>query len=86
MLAVYKVKGSNTYLMLVEGFDDNGHRVYRAWTSSSLSGSWTPYLTSSANPFAGVAKTTFPGGQWTNDISHGELIRTGYDQNLEIDP
>lgn len=84
--AVYKVKGSSTYLMLVEGFDANGHRVYRAWTSPSLSGSWTPYPASGTNPFAGLANTTFPTGQWTNDVSHGELVRTGYDQNLEIDP
>ncbi|MEV0408844.1 non-reducing end alpha-L-arabinofuranosidase family hydrolase [Actinoallomurus sp. NPDC050550] len=84
--AVYKVKGSNTYLMLVEGFDSSGRRIYRAWTSNSLAGSWTPYLTSGTNPFAGLANTTFPAGQWTDHISHGELIRTGYDQNLEIDP
>jgi hypothetical protein len=83
--AVYKVKGSNTYLMLVEGFSSSGHRVYRAWTSSSLSGSWTPYAVGD-NPFAGTVNTTFPAGQWTNDVSHGELIRTGYDQSLEIDP
>jgi hypothetical protein len=80
--AVYKVKGSNTYLMLVEGWDSSGKRIYRAWTSNSLAGSWSPY----ADPFTGLANTTFTTGQWTNDISHGELIRTGYDQTLEIDP
>jgi endo-1,4-beta-xylanase len=84
--AVYKVKGADTYLMLVEGFNSAGRRMYRAWTSTSLSGTWTPYATNETSPFAATANTTFPAGQWTNDISHGELIRTGYDQNLEIDP
>ena len=23
---------------------------------------------------------------WTDSISHGELIRSGYDENLEVDP
>jgi hypothetical protein len=84
--AVYKVKGSNTYLMLVEGWDSTGKRIYRAWTAPSLDGSWTPYATADTSPFAGQVNTTFPNGQWTNDVSHGELVRTGYDQNLEIDP
>jgi hypothetical protein len=26
------------------------------------------------------------GVQWTDSISHGELIRAGYDQRLEVDP
>lgn len=48
--------------------------------------SWNPLATPDTNPFAGTANVTFPSGRWTNDISHGELIRTGYDQTLEIDP
>lgn len=83
---VYKVRGSSTYLMLLEAVTAAGHRVYRAWTSSRLAGSWAPYATSDSDPFAGTSNTTFPSGRWTEDIGHGELIRTGYDQNLEIDP
>jgi endo-1,4-beta-xylanase len=29
---------------------------------------------------------TFTGQAWTKDISHGEMIRGGYDQTLAIDP
>ncbi|WP_329072303.1 non-reducing end alpha-L-arabinofuranosidase family hydrolase [Streptomyces sp. NBC_01429] len=61
---------------------EDSPRVYRAWTSPSLDGAWTQI----ANPFAGLTNVTFPNGQWTNDVSHGELIRTGYDQTMEIDP
>jgi hypothetical protein len=32
-----------------------------------------------------LANTAFPDGQWTADISHGELIRSGNDQNMNID-
>jgi len=28
---------------------------------------------------------TFTGAAWTHDISHGEMLRAGYDQKLEID-
>lgn len=41
---------------------------------------------SSNNPFARASNTTFPAGAWTKDISHGELIRAGYDQTLTISP
>jgi hypothetical protein len=84
--AHYKLRGSNRYLTLIEGIDSQGRRWYRSWTASSLAGQWTPLAATENNPFARANNVTFPSGAWTRDISHGELIRTGVDQTLEIDP
>jgi GH35 family endo-1,4-beta-xylanase len=78
---VYKVEGTNKYLLLVEAY---GPRYFRSWTSTSLDGPWTPLADTQSNPFAGAANVSFPSGKWTNDISHGEMIRSGYDQTLTI--
>jgi GH35 family endo-1,4-beta-xylanase/poly(3-hydroxybutyrate) depolymerase len=82
---VYKVAGSNTYLLVVEALGARG-RYYRSWTATSLGGTWTPLADSENNPFAGAANTTFAAGAWTNEISHGEAIRSGYDQTMTINP
>jgi endo-1,4-beta-xylanase len=84
--ATYKVRGSNTYLTMVEAIDSTGRRYYRSWTAPSLSGPWTPLAASESNPFARANNVTFPSGAWTVDISHGELIRAGIDQAMELDP
>jgi len=84
----YKIKGTNTYLTLVEAIGPA--RYYRAWTSDRLDGQWTPVPDANSwqKPFAGINNVTFEEGvaPWTRDISHGELIRDGYDETMTIDP
>jgi endo-1,4-beta-xylanase len=81
---VYKV--NNSYLLLVEAIGSDGRRYFRSWTASSLSGSWTPLADSESNPFARANNVAFSGTAWSKDISHGEMIRSGYDQTMAVSP
>ena len=81
----YKVKGTTEYLLLAEAIGTTG-RYIRSWTADALDGTWTALADTEANPFAGASNVTFSGTKWTADISHGEIIRDGYDETLTIDP
>jgi endo-1,4-beta-xylanase len=85
---VYQVQGTGQYLALIEAFDStsNWRRYFRSWTADSLDGPWVPLRDSGGLPFAGPRNVSFEGEAWTDDISHGGLIRAGYDQMMQVDP
>ncbi len=84
---VYKIKGTDKYLLLNECADANWTRYFKAFISDSLTGTWYELAASDSNPFCGLANVTFESGvsPWTRDFSHGELLRAGYDQTMTID-
>jgi Glycosyl hydrolase family 62 len=84
----YKIAGINKYITVADthGNATVGERIQTAYLADRLDGPWTPLADTNAKSFASLTNTTFPAGKWTNTIDHGELIRAGYDQKLEIDP
>lgn len=84
---VYSMTGTGKYLLLIEAFDSGsgGKRYFRSWTASALDGAWTALQAEFTTPFASSKNVTFTGSAWTQDISHGEMLRSGYDEKMEVD-
>jgi hypothetical protein len=82
---IYKVKGRKQYHMFYETRPPGEDiRRYGLATASNLLGPWTRV----ADDFAIGDKLIFPKqtDRWTDVVSHGEMIRSGYNQKLEYDP
>lgn len=81
----YKLKGLDQYLTIIE---ENGRRYYKAYLADRLDGPWTPVADTAERPFAGWKNIRPAAGiePWTDNISHGELIRDGCDETLTVDP
>jgi endo-1,4-beta-xylanase len=81
---IYRMKGIEKYMMLVETSPDRKLRRYGLATAGSLRGPWSL----ATSDFASGPQLRYAPGEevWTNEVSHGELIRTGYDERLEVDP
>jgi hypothetical protein len=83
--STYLIEETSSFLTLVEAFGPSGDRFYRSYVADTLDGEWKPLHDAWDNPFAGMNNVTFANGDaWTADISHGELIRTNYDQTPKI--
>ncbi len=81
----YRLKGLDKFLTVVE---QDGRRYYKAYIADRLDGEWTPLADTAANPFASWQNIRPAEGveAWTDNVSHGELIRDGVDQTLIVDP
>jgi len=81
----YKLKGLDKYLTVVEAQGGHGWRYFKAYMADRLDGEWTPLAATKEKTFASMANTQPVGERWTDSISHGELLRAGFDERLEVD-
>jgi Glycosyl hydrolase family 62 len=82
----YKLLGMDKYLTMIEAIGDSGRRYYKAYLADRLDGQWTPLAATRDKPFASNLNVTFDGDAWSDSFSHGELLRAGEDERLEVDP
>ena len=73
---VYKNKADGKYYMICE---DLG-RYFELWTASSLGATWTQV----SEKWASASQLAYNADHWTDQVSHGEIIRSGYNELLEI--
>lgn len=74
---IYKNKTDSNYYMMVE--DINRH--FELWQTSNLGGTWAK----ASEKWAAKSNLTESGEHWTDQVSHGEIIRSGVNERCEID-
>jgi hypothetical protein len=80
----YQLKGRPGYLTLIEA-QASGRRYYKAYLADQLEGPWRGLADTVSKPFA-ARENVAQSPVWTASISHGELLRAGVDERMEIDP
>jgi hypothetical protein len=75
---VYRSLADGLYYLVVEDLLDN--RYYELWTSAGAGGPWTQV----AEKWAWHGNLVYNADEWTTSVSHGEFIRAGVNQRLEI--
>ncbi|TWT57371.1 Alpha-L-arabinofuranosidase C precursor [Thalassoglobus neptunius] len=81
----YRIDGTTQFLTLIE---QKGRRYFKAYLADRLDGDWTPLADSADHPFASWKNIRPAEGvtAWTDNVSHGELVRLTNDETLTIDP
>ncbi len=73
---VYKNNADGQYYLMVEDVS----RHFELWTASDLNRTWTKLQEN----WAHGDQLVFNADHWTDQVSHGEIIRAGVDEKLEI--
>lgn len=73
---VYKNLADGRYYLMVEDVS----RHFELWVADTLDGTWTKL----AENWAHGDQLVFNADHWTDQVSHGEIIRAGVDEKLEI--
>ncbi|GAB4138657.1 MAG: hypothetical protein Kow0040_26170 [Thermogutta sp.] len=81
---VYRLQGAEAYLALIEA-QTGRRRYYKAYVSDTLDGRWHPLAAERDHPFLGAENVAFEDRPWCQSFSHGELLRSGYDERMEVD-
>lgn len=81
----YKVRGQQRYLTFIEAQGQKNRRYFKAYEADTIDGQWRPIADSRDVSFASPLNTVFDGASWTDSFSHGEFLRSGVDQTLEVD-
>jgi hypothetical protein len=83
----YRLKGMDKFLTIIEA-NSGGKRHFKAYLADRLDGQWKPLAETWERPFAGELNVQPAVGVdlWADNISHGELIRDGFDERLTVDP
>jgi hypothetical protein len=82
----YRLKGRKDFLTVIEAIGSGGRRYYKAYLADKLDGEWKPLAATADRPFASPLNVRPEGAPWTDSYSHGEMLRTGHDQKMEVDP
>jgi hypothetical protein len=73
---VYKNLADGKFYMIIEEVS----RYYELWTADSLGGTWTKI----EEQWAHKNKLVYFADHWTDQVSHGEIIRAGMNEKMEI--
>jgi len=83
---IYKAKGLDEYHMIYETSDLNNNKIraYSLYRSENITGPWTIKIKDYASKANLVYQHDSRG--WPEEVSHGEMLRTNFNQIMEYDP
>jgi len=80
---VYKLGRYTNFLLVMEA-QEVGRRFCKAYLASHLNGRWDELAGTEKKSFAGKSNIKQQPA-WIEQVSRGEILRSSYDQRMEID-